>query len=167
MSEIWKAVPGWPTYEVSDHGRLRGSRGVVKWQPTHHGYLRITLRNKERLARMYAHRVVLLTFVGPLPDGMEACHLNGVRTDNRLANLAYATRIENHAHKRAHGTLPLGEQVHNAALTEAQVREIREAKARGEFNSTTFMKKFGVSRSTVCLIAAGKRWSHVSGGLKP
>ena len=41
------------------------------------------------------HRVILETFVGPAPEGAVARHLNDVRTDNRLENLAWGTQQEN------------------------------------------------------------------------
>ena len=41
------------------------------------------------------HQLVMLTFVGAPPDGMEVLHSNGDPTDNRLENLRYGTRTEN------------------------------------------------------------------------
>lgn len=41
------------------------------------------------------HRVILETFVGPAPEGAVTRHLNDVRTDNRLENLAWGTQQEN------------------------------------------------------------------------
>ena len=32
---------------------------------------------------------------GPIPDGMDLDHINGIRNDNRIENLRIATRAEN------------------------------------------------------------------------
>lgn len=43
----------------------------------------------------YVHQLVLEAFVGPRPEGMEACHWNDVCTDNRLENLRWDTTSAN------------------------------------------------------------------------
>lgn len=41
------------------------------------------------------HQIVMQTFIGTPPSGMEVLHVNGNPTDNRLENLRYGTRTEN------------------------------------------------------------------------
>jgi hypothetical protein len=43
----------------------------------------------------YVHDLVLLAFVGAKPAGLEVCHGDGVKTNNRLSNLRYDTRSAN------------------------------------------------------------------------
>jgi hypothetical protein len=43
----------------------------------------------------YVHILVLEAFVSPRPPGMETCHRNGDRKDNRLSNLRWCTHKEN------------------------------------------------------------------------
>ncbi len=61
---------------------------------------------------MFAHRAVLLAFVGPCPEGMEACHNNGDPLDNRVENLRWDTRSNNTLDKVAHGTHPMASKTH-------------------------------------------------------
>lgn len=90
---MWKQVPGHPRYEVSDTGRARRGTKEVGLKVANTGYRRIWMDGKE-----YAlHRVILETFVGPAPKGALGRHLNDVRTDNRLENLAWGTQKENMA----------------------------------------------------------------------
>jgi len=48
--------------------------------------------------RRYIHRLVLQAFVGG-GDGMDCNHLNGNKSDNRLVNLEWLTRGDNHRHR--------------------------------------------------------------------
>ena len=47
------------------------------------GYYAVVLHGGEKPQRALVHRLVLEGFVGPCPDGMQACHNNGIRTDTR------------------------------------------------------------------------------------
>jgi len=53
-----------------------------------------------------------------------------------------------------------GSQAPNAKLTEQQVREMRQARAKGEL-PCEIGKRFGVSGSQVSKITLGKAWCHV------
>ena len=65
-------------------------------------YLQAALYGDEGRCHEYVHRLVLETFVGPRPDGMEARHLNGDCQDNRVENLIWGTPLENGADKIRH-----------------------------------------------------------------
>lgn len=117
----WVSVPGFEgKYEVSDQGNVRSLRRVIKrrdgfsqsapgrmlkpYPLPHSGYLQLTLGDGGKGRRYYVHRLVLEAFVGPAPEGHEACHNNGVPSDNRLENLRWGTRGENNRDAVAHGT---------------------------------------------------------------
>ena len=54
-------------------------------------YSFITVDGKKR----YAHRVVWESAHGPIPDGMQIDHINGIKNDNRLENLRCVTVQQN------------------------------------------------------------------------
>lgn len=106
--EIWKPFNEW--YEVSTHGRVRSwknNRWGRRLEPKNlstplsmYGYPHLRVEGKTR----FVHHLVLEVFVGPMPEGKEACHRNGIRTDNRLENLYWGTRSENVQDAIKHGT---------------------------------------------------------------
>jgi len=59
--------------------------------PDKDGYIRIVFKGK----KMMAHRMIWEMFNGEIPEGMEVHHINGVRDDNRIDNLALTTRKQN------------------------------------------------------------------------
>jgi len=109
-NERWLPVPGYEGhYEVSDMGRVRsldrvlpmnGSKGrrykgrMLK--PSNAGHPHVALVHPDLGIRTWTiHRLVMLAFVGPLPEGLTTRHLNDDKCDNRLSNLAYGTYSEN------------------------------------------------------------------------
>lgn len=125
-AEEWRPVVGWPGYSVSNIGRIASTRfrnkqtSRAQWRVLRPwlslGYIRVELRDKERIKSFPVHRLVLEAFVGPCPpDKLETGHLNGKSRDNRVANLAWVTRAENVAHKVLHGTAYGGPNHHPAA----------------------------------------------------
>lgn len=117
MDEIWKSVLGFEgLYEVSNIGRVRsldrkigdGGRGsrlkrgmILSLHQGQNGYLYASLGTS---IKKLVHRIVLEAFVGPCPTGMECCHNDNNRTNNRLENLRWDTRYGNCQDIKAAGT---------------------------------------------------------------
>ncbi len=51
------------------------------------------------------HRIVLEAFKGPCPEGMEACHNDGIPHHNRPENLRWDTHYNNMQDAKKHGVL--------------------------------------------------------------
>lgn len=161
--ERWRVVPGFPRYQVSDAGRVRGPHGVMTPRVHPHGYLRVNLRRDGQRGTFVIHRLMLEAFVGPRPPGMECRHLNGRKTDNRLSNLCWGTTKENVADAIRHGQRPdnRGERNGQAKLTVEAVREIREASST-LVTSLRLARKFGVSIDSIERVRSRQRWAHVA-----
>lgn len=108
--EEWRWVIGYEgKYKVSSMGRVmsfattaytgRTSEfGVIKKLTTSKsGYSIVSLSNKGKSRARFVHHLALEAFCGPRQDGLEARHLDGVRTNNRVQNLAWGTSRENSA----------------------------------------------------------------------
>jgi hypothetical protein len=111
----------------------------------------------------YVHALVLEAFVGLCPQGMECRHLNGVRHDNRLANLTWGTYAENNADRVRHGTngnVAKGEKHPHAKLTTSKVLDIRKRVAEGE-TARSLALEYGLHEEHVGRIVRRERWKHV------
>lgn len=112
--EKWKPVAGWEgLYEVSNKGRVRSLEKVIvrrdgfktrkagkflsldsregTWYP------RVMLREGDRNREELVHRLVAEAFI-PNPDDLPLVrHLNDIKSDNRVENLAWGTHSDNMA----------------------------------------------------------------------
>ena len=98
--EIWKSIPGYKDYEVSNLGNVRslkrGKELVLKLGLSS-GYPIVGLSKDGKIKSHKVHQLVAQAFLGHTPNGMETIidHRNGIKTDNRLENLRLVTPREN------------------------------------------------------------------------
>lgn len=163
MIERWKAIDGFPGYEVSDLGCVR-SRGRIKATDRDpKGYLRVKLWRNSKPTNARVNRLVVIAFIGPIPDGMVVRHMNGKVDDNRLVNLKIGTYSDNEQDKKRHGTVPIGERHHSSKLTAAQVSAIRARYRKGsrDTNLRTLGAEFGIAPKVAGQIVRRETWKHV------
>jgi hypothetical protein len=173
--EEWRDIPGYEgRYQVSDMGNVKSlarkdRRGVYwperlrKVSPEPSGHLSVCLSFDNKTRTLSVHRLVLLAFVGPPPEGTEACHKNGKPDDNRLENLYWGTRKQNQQDSIRHGTKAYGRQFqsghapYRTKLTRDDVRAIRASTE----SHAELAEKYGVHRTTISDIRRGKIWANV------
>ena len=110
IEELWKDIPNYEGYQVSNLGRVKslkrfrkGKNGslvpvkekILKPQMPNSGYYRVTLCKHSTIKFYYVHRLVYEAFNGQIPENMQVNHINEVKTDNRLENLNLMTPKEN------------------------------------------------------------------------
>lgn len=168
--EIWKPIPGYEgRYEASDQGRIRSVPRKVRgchWngaefqrsvpgrilKPGRYndsGHLSVVLGRGTNGRPV--HQLVLLTFVGPPPEGMEVCHNDGDPANNALTNLRYDTRRNNILDSYRHGT-------GRSNLAPVDVRTIRERLAAGERGSV-LAREYRTTQTTISRIKLGKTFA--------
>jgi len=172
-----KEIEGYPGYEVDTNGvfysyrismgragiRLSDKAKVIKGSLGKNGYL---IHNLGKLdssdrERFYAHRLVYETFKGKIPKNMVVRHLNDIRTDNKLENLAIGTQKENIEDCLKNGNLAVGEKRWNSKFTEREIKEIRRLHKEKNMSFVEISRIFNCHSSTISLIARELTWKHV------
>lgn len=92
-AEEFATVRGWKRWNSRYAGTVAG--GLDKGK----GYHRIYIDGKS----WWAHRMIWIYANGDISDGIQIDHINGVRSDNRLANLRLVTNAENHRNQSMRG----------------------------------------------------------------
>lgn len=123
-TERWKKIKQYPRYEVSTLGNVRmigketnlsGSRNKSYHQ------VNVTDKNGQK-KKVLAHRLVAEAFIANPLNKRCTNHKNGVKDDNRVVNLEWATHTENlhHAYRtglrKKHSGLPLLTYRHETQL---------------------------------------------------
>jgi hypothetical protein len=171
--EEWREIPGHPGYDVSSLGRVRSvnrlvtySNGVTRFHPgadlrpsMSRGYHLVSLSG----ISISVHRLVCPIFHGPRPsNNHQVAHWNGDRTDNRAANLRWATPKENKADEIRHGRQVIGVRHHRTKLSEGDVRLIRKLRAETGMFYYKIAERFGISDAQAWVIINGKSWKHIT-----
>jgi hypothetical protein len=130
-------------YRIGERWRRMKTRTVSKY-----GHQDVQLRRDGAGHHCLVHRLVLEAFVGPCPGGMECAHENGIGSDNRLENLRWATKKDNHADRWRHGTMPVGEKAYNHKLTASVRVEVLDLWANG-LTKAEIGRQVGLSRRSV------------------
>ena len=175
MEEIWKDIPGFPSYQVSNIGRVRS---VGQWveirmpngqtrdqyypprilaqRPNMKkgGHLTVHLGSRKLGNRKphYVHVLVAEAFIGPRPDGMLVCHNDSNPLNNCVENLRYDTKAGN-----AYDMLRLGNH-RNQKLMEKDVADIREQLRAGR-SPKDIASDYGMTPEMIRNIRRGAAWA--------
>lgn len=166
MEEVWKPVRGAEEkYLVSNMGRIKSlyRRGWKKEFLSGHitklGYVSMTINGKQ----IFLHRLVAEAFLEKDLIRNEVNHKNGIKTDNRVVNLEWATRSENMRH--CHRVLGMKKNQNHFPKT---CRKIICVETQKVYPSVSSVKHDGFNRSAVknCLIgltktSGGYHWEYL------
>ncbi|MEL4307410.1 NUMOD4 domain-containing protein [Joostella sp. CR20] len=105
--EKWLDVVGYEDkYQVSNMGRIKSKRKfygkrwyddkIMKTRQSKDGYIRVKLYKNNKQKTFYLHRLVSMAFIGE--SDLDVNHRDGNKANNKLSNLEYLTRSENHYH---------------------------------------------------------------------
>ena len=113
MGELWKDIPNYEgLYQASTYGKIRSLNhirkngtgeyeqiGKVLKLNLKNKYLRVRL-SKNGVAKTHrVNRLIALTFIENSLNKETVNHINGIKTDNRVENLEWATPKEQAIHR--------------------------------------------------------------------
>lgn len=143
---VRRVAPVNRSYVGRELGRCsRRTAGTPYWRA-------VLSRPGERPRLRFLHHVILEAFVGPRPEGCEACHQDDNPSNNTIPNLYWGTRSDNlrdaHRNGRMAATRRMRGDAHpNIKMTLVKLSALRSAMKRGEV--VGLAKRFGVSGATL------------------
>ena len=174
MKEIFRDVPGFENYLISNHGRikrkyrkikvLRGNTLYQKEQKERFlkpmsdkdGYLKVDLYKTPKIhGPMRVHRLVAMAFIDNSENKPFINHKDGIKYNNMLDNLEWCTASENslHAHKN---------MFYRTHTTKIKPDEVLYIRANQDFmNCVQLGKMFGVTRATIAKILRGETHKYI------
>lgn len=183
-TEVWKDISGYEgRYQASNLGRIKslnfrrsGVEKVMVGGYDEWGYKMIILYNgsgKGGRIHRGAHRIIAQTFIPNPENKPQVNHINGIKTDNRVENLEWATASENvkHNYSALNQIAPRGKN-HTSSKTIYQYTLTGDFV--GEFSSYRYVtEKFGFAPSPISGVCNGRFnsafgyvWSHVKKDVK-
>jgi hypothetical protein len=149
LAEQWKGIVGYPSYEVSSHGRVRrivkghhlAAGDSPKQHTTEDGYKCVALGNH---IPFKVADLVASSFLGPKPNGYQTHHIDEDKTNNWVYNLKY---------------VPTSEHLRDYKLKKLTVTQIEKVKALRTcgINTKEVAKLTGLSVGLISNIVTGKR----------
>ena len=160
------SIPNFLMYCITKSGKVWSWKSGKFLRPAlvnKRDYLQVSLYQNKKVCKRPIHRLVLETFVGPCPEGMECCHCDGDAQNNALKNLRWDSRSNNRQDAIQHGTHVdnRGERCGNSKLNMLQVRIIRRLLEFGSLTQREIGKTFGVDQTNIHYIKIKKSWSHI------
>ena len=174
-TEIWKDIPGYESlYQVSNYGRVRGVKrnNVLSTPLTNKGYAHVNLCKDGKYKTIAVHRLVLMSFTNEKDWKDEVNHIDYVRSNNRLDNLEWVTKIDNVRYsvpnKPAH-------VVHKVFNPTKNFKKIAQETLDGELvkvwsNLSTIYRETGFEQTPIknccegkphCKTAYGYKWKYI------
>ena len=111
------------------------------------------------------HKLVAQKYIPNSDNKPTVNHLNGIKTDNNISNLEWATYSENLAH--AHNTrlrkppVDVLSKNYKRKLNSEQVLVIKYLLKLGKLTHKEIANIFDVARSTISEINSGTKWKHI------
>lgn len=98
IGDSMKKVPDFENYTIDKNGVVRSGKTVKTQTLGKNGYLYVTLYKNNSGKKLYIHRLMAILFLENKEGKRTVNHINGIKTDNRLENLEWATDRENIKH---------------------------------------------------------------------
>lgn len=161
---MWKTIQGFENYEINNQGKVRNksSGKTLKDTLSWNGYRRISLSGGKRGSKkgFMIHRLVAEYFI-PNPNNLpEVNHKNLIKSDNRVENLEWCSKLENMQHAKEAGVLVIkrGEENNTSKLSNRDIDKIRNSTIRYQ----DLADLYGVCVRTIVRVKKKESWKHLN-----
>jgi YesN/AraC family two-component response regulator len=155
--ENWQEIKESPGYWISDQGKVRGIRGtIIKTNLTNKGYEKLRIKVDGLKKTFLVHRLVLKAFGPEQPPDTTCDHINRIKTDNRIENLRWATKEQQHANTKS----VQGSENSFHKLVEDDIPKIKKLLEQG-VPQRQIGQTFNISQANISKIHRGVAWTHV------
>lgn len=105
MKEVYKDIPGFPNYQVSNLGNVKNIKRDKIKEPGNdsHGYLKVDLYKNSKRTTRKIHRLVANAFLPEDPKRTDINHKDSNKHNNVVTNLERCTKSENMKHAYKNG----------------------------------------------------------------
>ena len=104
MKDEWKDIIGFDGYQISDNGRVRSPRQILKQQVNHKGYCVVRLsRGRNYKRSFYVHRLVAEYFIENPNGYRQINHIDKDKSNNAKSNLEWCDNLYNQKHSWENG----------------------------------------------------------------
>jgi len=148
-------------YQISNLGEVRSIRNsknnILKYGVSGKGYFQVNLCRGGYCKNHLLHRLLAIHFIPNPQNKPTVNHNNGIKTDNRIENLEWATFKEQmqHAFRTGLKKPVMGMIPKSRKLTQEKVNEIRSAT---NITQTNLSKKYGISVGQIQRILKNQNW---------
>lgn len=191
QEEIWKDIQGYEgIYQVSSLGRVKSlprenryfnslagkecvrhyKERIMKLKKNRGGYMTAHLRDEENGKEDWptVHRLVATAFIPNPNEKPTINHKDGIKVNNFLENLEWATWSENTRHAHDNGLAKSviakyakkGSDHPQSKLKESDILDIRKKRQEG-MTLASIASEYGVYFSLIHKICTGEAWKHV------
>lgn len=182
MKEIFKTIPSFPDYLVSNFGRVKTKARQIRYvhavtklehfRDTSERFLKVQYNNRtgykfhqlylnQKMYNRPIHSLVADAFLikNNLNDVVN--HKDGNKHNNTVNNLEYCSNEYNHIHATQTGLKPRGERINTSILNDNCVHAIKWFLAKG-VSHRELSQAFRISRPTINMISNNKIWKHIA-----
>jgi len=167
--EEWRDLINYPGYKASSLGRIKTPKNnISNAQPRKSdGYIQVSIKKlgDSRGKMVNLHRLIAEAFIPNPENKLEVNHINGLRYDNKVSNLEWATRHENCNNKVFAKFVPTNRKLIQYTLNNEIIKEWDSVKAVLEHYKYS-IKKFRDCCHGKTNSYGGFKWKYYDEALK-